>query len=699
MVTVMVVEDRFGTAAAVAAWLEGAGATVEKATNYAEAMATISYRQLAGGDLPGVVVGPLAKDGIAFIAELRANDAAVPVAFYSLTPSRDLDANLMRQHGLVAILHQPFASENAQTLFDAVGKAPPAAATTTAPAASTSTAAVPVPRQPATPAPAPAAAPPPLPVLELPRITAAATAGTVDLPAVPGDRRRIDGGDDDKPALKEDSRIGLPTINVDHLKKDAKPEEAKAEKSEAKVEAKADSDKAGADKAGHQEEALPADPPSSIQRLLHDPMQEKIQKEAELEKKKPVERDISMIAVDDRFNSAHVLVERLGGPGQFMKNVPSYREAYLNLDRRVMTRSSADLVVGPLSAEGVTFIKDIRKRGWMTAVVFYTESQTQSQDPKLPGQYGCLAIVRRLAMVEPLEKIVQEIRFSPIPMPPPAPPLPVKESGSRPVTVTTSAVGSSSGSSAATATGSTRRPDSDPPTGTRHRAELKSGEHRAADAPRTGSLSGEHRAIRSVDGRAEAKPEEPEIRLEPRVAKDLPAGPVGNARTTPRPGTIGEGPVTASPATATTSRPVHASGEVTVHPTAGTDKTSGNGHGSATGTVSGARGSPALPRRSPSGIFNSEETFLTPAEADKRAANNSRVRRSLGPGGTSDRLEVVGSDGDGSGSTSTGGSLARERLINCTRCKQDFFASVRPTTQAVLCTHCGATNAVEAPKA
>jgi CheY-like chemotaxis protein len=723
MVSVMVVEDRFGTGSAVAAWLEGAGATVEKSTNYAEAMGTISYRQLAGGELPGVVVGPLAKDGIAFLADLRGQGAEVPVAFYSLTPSRDLDGNLMRQHGLVGVLHQPFANEDPAPLFAAVGKPPPTPATVTAPTSVSSSGTFSVPpgvTAPRPPAPAPAAPPPPppvaadppgratalLPVIEMPArlppapaaapppLPTLATPTTTDLPPMPGDRRRMEA--EEGPAARDESRTGLKTVDVD-----AKRGEAKGEKD--------DKEKDKDDKEGSA-----TDTASGVQRLLVDPMMEQVKKEAERVKKPPVERDISMIAVDDRFNTAHLLVERLGGPGQFMKNVPSYREAYLNLDRRVLSRSNADLVVGPLSAEGVTFIKDIRKRGWATAVVFYTESQAQSQDPKLPGQYGCLAIVRRLAMLEPLEKIIHDIRHSPIPAPPP--PMPTRDSASsnsRPSSVT-GAVGTTS--SAATATGSTRKVESDPPTSTRHRSELKSGEHRAVD-PKVADTKISH------DGKAD----EPEIHLEPRVAKDVPAttpaplrvdvpprpaaistghavGPSGNARMTPRPGSLGEGPVpTTRPASladgAVPGRPASLGGDSTLHPAArnGDTSTTAASGGSATGTTSSGRAPSQLPRRTPSGVFTPDETFLTPADADKRGAGFSRVRRSLGPG-SSDRLEVVGTEGDGSGSTSTGGSLTRERLLTCARCKQDFFAAVRASTQAVLCTHCGATNTVEPPK-
>jgi len=44
-------------------------------------------------------------------------------------------------------------------------------------------------------------------------------------------------------------------------------------------------------------------------------------------------------------------------------------------------------------------------------VVFYTESATQSQDARLPLQYGCMTILRRAGMSEALESLISELRY------------------------------------------------------------------------------------------------------------------------------------------------------------------------------------------------------------------------------------------------------------------------------------------------
>jgi LSD1 subclass zinc finger protein len=69
-----------------------------------------------------------------------------------------------------------------------------------------------------------------------------------------------------------------------------------------------------------------------------------------------------------------------------------------------------ELVVGPLSADGVAAVREYRKRSWGNHVVFYTESATQSQDARLPLQYGCMTILRRAGMSEPLESLISELR-------------------------------------------------------------------------------------------------------------------------------------------------------------------------------------------------------------------------------------------------------------------------------------------------
>jgi hypothetical protein len=122
-------------------------------------------------------------------------------------------------------------------------------------------------------------------------------------------------------------------------------------------------------------------------------------------------RSMSIVIVDDRFGTAAPLVERCGAAGQRCHVAATYAEALIWLERLMSSPMGCELVVGPLSADGVAAVRDYRKRSWPTHVVFYTESATQSQDARLPLQYGCLTILRRAGMAEPLEKLITDLRY------------------------------------------------------------------------------------------------------------------------------------------------------------------------------------------------------------------------------------------------------------------------------------------------
>jgi len=123
------------------------------------------------------------------------------------------------------------------------------------------------------------------------------------------------------------------------------------------------------------------------------------------------QRSVSIVIVDDRFGTAALLVERCGAAGQRCHVAATYVEALIWLERLMSSPMGCELVVGPLSADGVSAVREYRKRSWPTHVVFYTESATQSQDARLQVQYGCMTILRRAGMSEPLEKLIADLRW------------------------------------------------------------------------------------------------------------------------------------------------------------------------------------------------------------------------------------------------------------------------------------------------
>ncbi len=340
--TILVVDDRLKSAASLRAWL-GSDSPVTVSATYAEAADTVAYLHLAGSPLPALVIGPLAKDGVAFLADLRGQGIDIPTAFYTETRSRDQDAALARQYSLVAILHKPFAEEDRAGIFGAI-----------------------------------------------PAADAMSNLSGGRVVAAEEPRRDEPHQPVVSPAHQRDVLDDLIGGNRTSSVKEGMPQPSRPK--------------------------LRADElPSGVQRLLFDPMAgaggADEHKQAE---QKPIEaRAVTMLVVDDSFGSARMLAERLGAPGQTCKAVPSYADAFAQLERLMMGTLGCELLFGPLSAEGVTAIREYRKRGWQMHVVFFTESASQSQDPRLAAQYGCLAIVRRAGMVEPLERLVADVRGKP----------------------------------------------------------------------------------------------------------------------------------------------------------------------------------------------------------------------------------------------------------------------------------------------
>nr|MBA3707585.1 hypothetical protein [Planctomycetota bacterium] len=111
----IVVDDAHGTGAALVGWLTGFGCPGTVVANVEEAEATVAYQQLAGATRL-FVFAALTAANATFFQSLRASAPAVLRGFYTRTPARDHDAALIGQHGLVAILHQPFASESPEAL-------------------------------------------------------------------------------------------------------------------------------------------------------------------------------------------------------------------------------------------------------------------------------------------------------------------------------------------------------------------------------------------------------------------------------------------------------------------------------------------------------------------------------------------------------------------------------------------------------
>lgn len=127
----------------------------------------------------------------------------------------------------------------------------------------------------------------------------------------------------------------------------------------------------------------------------------------------PEPRPIAIIAVEDAFATGSAILGRVGNPGQRVTVAPSYAEALRFLEQYQAGTVACELLIGPLSAEGVALVRTCRSRGYPTHVLFYTESQRQSQDARLVAQYGCLAILRRAGMYETLEGHIAELRAFP----------------------------------------------------------------------------------------------------------------------------------------------------------------------------------------------------------------------------------------------------------------------------------------------
>jgi CheY-like chemotaxis protein len=349
---VLIVDDRLRSAQQLVAWLSPTGAKLAVAATWAEASDTLAYQQLAGTTLPDLLLGPLAKDGVDVLAALRGQGITPRTAFYTESKSRDQDPALMRQYALTAILHKPFADEDARRLFAARDEDNLAGSS------------------------------------HLER-------GEVELPSAPPPPASFDQAPQRPGAQRDafDDLIG--SSRGSSVKLGSAPPPTKLLKAE--------------------------ELPSGVQRLLVDPMAEQPKQARAANGEVPLPGDppsadgprpIAMMAVEDKNGSARQIVERLGMPGQTCKAVASYQDAIGWLER-LNKGTGCELLFGPLSAEGVAAVREFRKRSWPTHVVFYTESSSQSQDPRLLAQYGALAIVRRAGMAEQLEKIVADLRAKP----------------------------------------------------------------------------------------------------------------------------------------------------------------------------------------------------------------------------------------------------------------------------------------------
>ncbi|MBA2482804.1 MAG: hypothetical protein H0V44_19235 [Planctomycetes bacterium] len=347
--SIIVVDDRLGSAAPLAEWLQACGRPITVSGTYAEAAATISYHQLAGTGIPALIVGPLQREAVAFLADLRDQRLIIPTAFYTEAKSRDQDDALARQYELVAILHKPFDAEDRSRL-DAVL-----------------------------------------------RRTADAVRSAV--PAAPKARRPASDDLVSSRAIASDEPVGERehVASLDQLLGGGRSSSVST-----------------SGPPPPRKELSAAELPSGVQRLLVDPMSTTVNTSGQAKApQEPISRALGMVVVDDRFGSARLLVERLGMPGQTLKAAATWQEAMEQIDRLMVGNLGCELLIGPLVAEGVHLVKELRRRSLPTHVVFYTESATQSQDARLREQYGCLAIVRRSGMVETLATLIAELRTSP----------------------------------------------------------------------------------------------------------------------------------------------------------------------------------------------------------------------------------------------------------------------------------------------
>jgi len=383
-IKVLVVDDRVHSAQALgdAHALDGCEVTI--AGSWVEAADTLAYQQLANTPPPALLVGPLSKDAIESLANLRRQGIDPPAVLYTENRSHDQDAVLITQYQLRTILHKPFSAADRARLLGAAddglsleplseaaaqGEVPGAGATLRAPAGEV---ALP---------PAPAAVN--RTRMRTPPMGTTAPGGR-EFDDLTGSSRSSSVRE--QPARRPGQGADLPT-GVQRLLQDYGGAEAPASAKPAGA-----GPTTGEPAATRPGAAAPAAEPEGRRRLEE-------------------QRSVSIVIVDDRFGTAAPLVERCGAAGQRCHVAATYAEALIWLERLMSSPMGCELVVGPLSADGVSAVREYRKRTWPTHVVFYTESATQSQDARLPLQYGCMTILRRAGMSEPLEKLITELRW------------------------------------------------------------------------------------------------------------------------------------------------------------------------------------------------------------------------------------------------------------------------------------------------
>jgi len=382
-IKVLVVDDRVHSAQALgdAHALDGCEVTI--AGSWVEAADTLAYQQLANTPPPALLIGPLSKDAIDSLSNLRRQGIDPPAVLYTENRSHDQDTVLIAQYQLRTILHKPFSAADRARLLgggdDGLDLAP---LTEVAPLGSADAATSALRGQavevPLPPAPAGRTR------MRTPPLGTGAPAGR-DFDDLTGSSRSSSVRE--PPPRRQAPGADLPT-GVQRLLQDYGGPEAPAA-------AKATTPASAAS------ERLPARPGATAPQA------------AEPEGRRRLEepRSISIVIVDDRFGTAALLVERCGAAGQRCHVAPTYVEALIWLERLMSSPMGCELVVGPLSADGVSAVREYRKRSWPTHTVFYTESATQSQDARLQLQYGCMTILRRAGMSEPLEKLITELRW------------------------------------------------------------------------------------------------------------------------------------------------------------------------------------------------------------------------------------------------------------------------------------------------
>ncbi len=297
----IVIDDAHGTGRDLATWLGSCGCPCTVVADFAEAEATVSYQQLAGAARV-LVFGPLTPPIATHFRILGESYPGVQRGFYTRSPARDHDAALIAQNGLVAIVHQPFASESASALgLGAV------------------------------------AAEPVIP----------------DMPAHP------------------QVRASLPPDAAGHQQQDQQPlpnpRASTPASNFAKVVPLADS---SAD--------VPGDP----------------------------RRALWIAVIEDQPGCCRAICEELAIPSVMVKMMPSWQEA-ADLALHALT---GGLVIGPLTSDAVRLCRRLQEASNGSQAILYTESQSQSQDARLPQQYGCLAIVRKPFKVDQVMRLVEEIR-------------------------------------------------------------------------------------------------------------------------------------------------------------------------------------------------------------------------------------------------------------------------------------------------